>query len=331
MKQLGLTDARLMKRTKQTRKAVFLEEMNNIIPWKQLIDRIEPHYPKAGRGRRPIPLDTMLRIHMLQHFFNYSDPSMEEALYEVPIYCKFTDIDLTVDTVPDETTICKFRHLLERHGLASTFLAEVNAQLEARGLLLRQGSVVDATLIAAPPSTKNKTRSRDPEMSSTRKGNQWYFGMKAHIGVDANSGIVHSIVGTAAKVGDPKVMGELLYGKEKSVHGDGAYTSNVHNLLASDPKLGPIWCMPFKRSPGKDLPEWKREINRGLSSLRAIGEHPFRILKRQFSFPESTLPGIVQEHSGHYHKVCTGQFIPAAATVVACCRISVPRAWLWCV
>jgi IS5 family transposase len=173
MKQLGLTDARLVKRSKRTRKEQFLEEMDAIIPWQRLIATIKPHYPKATRGRRRVPLETMLRIHLLQHFFNYSDPAMEEALYEVPLYCRFVGIDLAVDTVPDETTICKFRHLLERHQLADVFLREINAELSARGLLLKQGTVVDATLIAAPPSTKNKDRKRDPEMSSTRKGKQW--------------------------------------------------------------------------------------------------------------------------------------------------------------
>jgi len=217
---------------------------------------------------------------------------MEEALYEVPLYCRFVGLDLAVDTVPDETTICKFRHLLEKHDLASAFLAEINAELERRGLLLKRGTVVDATLIAAPPSTKNRARKRDPEMSSTKKGNQWYFGMKAHIGVDADSGIVHSVVGTAAKVPDNRVLDELLHGAEESVHGDKAYTSKARNLSASDPERGPIWCMPYKRRPGEALPEWKKEINRALSRFRAIGEFPFRILKRQFGFSKVRYRGL---------------------------------------
>ena len=292
MKQLGLTDARLMKRTKKTRKEQFLEEMDAIIPWQRLLSAIEPFYPKAARGRRRIPLETMLRIHLLQHFFNYSDPAMEEALYEVPLYCRFAGLDLAVDTVPDETTICKFRHLLETHRLADRFLAEINAELEARGLLLKKGTVVEATLIAAPTSTKNQTRKRDPEMSSTKKGNQWYFGMKAHIGADAGSGLVHSLIFTPAKVPDNKVMDQLLHGEEESVHGDKAYTSKRHNLLASDPKQGPIWCMPFKKPAGGELPEWKQAINRRLSSLRAVGEFPFRVVKRQFNFRKVRYRGL---------------------------------------
>lgn len=292
MKQLGLTDARLVKRSKRTRKEQFLDEMNRIIPWQRLLLTIEPHYPKAARGRRRVPLETLLRIHLLQHFFNYSDPAMEEALYEVPLYCRFVGIDLAVDTVPDETTICKFRHLLERHQLADAFLAEINAELSARGLLLKKGTVVDATLIAAPPSTKNKERKRDPEMSSTKKANQWHFGMKAHIGADVDSGLVHSVAFTKAKVPDNKILDDLLHGDETAVHGDKAYTSNQHNLLASDPKTGPIWCMPFKKPARGELPEWKREINLRLASLRAIVEFPFRVVKRQFHFSKVRYRGL---------------------------------------
>ncbi len=292
MKQLGLTDCRLMKRTKKTRKAQFLEEMNAIIPWQRLLAAIEPFYPNATRGRRRIPLETLLRIHLLQHFFNYSDPAMEEALYEVPLYCQFVGLDLAVDTVPDETTICKFRHLLEAHHLADVFLAEINDELTHRNLLLKKGTVVDATLIAAPPSTKNQSRKRDPEMSSTKKGNQWYFEMKAHIGVDADSGLVHSLIFTQAKVPDNKVLEDLLHGEEESVHGDKAYTTQEHNLLASDPDKGPIWCMPFKKPAGEELPEWKKELNRKLSSLRAIVEFPFRIIKRQFGFSKVRYRGL---------------------------------------
>jgi len=292
MKQLGLTDARLAKRSKKTRKEAFLDEMDSIIPWQRLLAAIAPHYPEAARGRRRVPLQTLLRIHLLQHFFNYSDPAMEEALYEVPLYCRFVGIDLAVDTVPDETTICKFRHLLERHQLADAFLTEINAELCARGLLLKKGTVVDATLIAAPPSTKNKERKRDPEMSSTKKGNQWYFGMKAHIGADADSGLVHSLIFTKAKVPDNKVLDDLLHGEEHSVHGDKAYTDNEHNLLASHPDEGPIWCMPFKKPPHQELPEWKRDINRRLASLRAIVEFPFRVVKRQFRFSKVRYRGL---------------------------------------
>jgi len=294
MKQLGLTDARLVKRSKKTRKAEFLEQMDRIIPWSRLLALVEPYYPKPkrGRGRRPIPLETMLRIHLLQHFFNYSDPGMEEALYDVPLLREFARIDLVVDVVPDETTILKFRHLLERHGLAECFLAEINALLEARGLLLRRGTIVDATLIAAPPSTKNRARRRDPEMSSTKKGKQWHFGMKAHIGVDLDSKLVHTVVCTTAKVADARVLERLLHGQERSVHGDRAYTSKRHHPLASDPEQGVLWCMPFKRPPGGELDPEQIKINRRLARLRARVEHPFRVLKCQFGYRKVRYRGI---------------------------------------
>ena len=205
----------------------------------------------------------------------------------MPLYYRFVGIDLAVDTVPDETTTCKFRHLLERHQLA-----DINAELSARGLLLKKGTVVDATLIATPPSTKNKERKRDPEMSSTKKGNQWYFGMKAHIGADVDSGLVHSLSFTKAKVPDNKVLDDLLHGEEEAAHGDKAYTSNQHNLLATDPEKGPIWCMPFEKPSGGELPEWKQEINQHLSSLRAVVEFSFRIVKRQFRFTKVRYRGL---------------------------------------
>jgi transposase, IS5 family len=205
MKQLGLNDPGFVKHPKKTRKAQFLAEMNQVVPWSRLVALIEPYYPKPGNGRRPIPLETMLRIHFMQQWFAYSDPAMEEALHDIPLLREFAGLDATVEAIPDETTILKFRHLLERHGLAGALLEEINGLLGERGLILRKGTMVDATLIAAPTSTKNAQGKRDPEMSSTKKGNQWYFGMKAHVGVDTAHGLVHTVVGTAAKV--PDVVG----------------------------------------------------------------------------------------------------------------------------
>jgi transposase, IS5 family len=284
MKQLGLNDPGFVKHPKKTRKAQFLAEMNQVVPWSRLVALIEPYYPKPGNGRRPIPLETMLRIHFMQQWFAYSDPAMEEALHDIPLLREFAGLDATVEAIPDETTILKFRHLLERHGLAGALLEEINGLLGERGLILRKGTMVDATLIAAPTSTKNAQGKRDPEMSSTKKGNQWYFGMKAHVGVDTAHGLVHTVVGTAAKVPDVVVTDELLHGEECEVHGDKGYTTRERNLSVSDPATGPLWCFPFKRPPGQELPEWKREINHRLSQLRARVEHPFRVIKRQFGF-----------------------------------------------
>ena len=292
MKQLGLDDGGFVKHPKKTRKAQFLAEMDKVVPWARLIDLIEPHYPKPGNGRRPIALETMLRIHFMQQWFAYSDPAMEESLHDIPLLREFAGLDATVEAMPDEATILKFRHLLERHNLASAMLEQINALLGERGLILRQGTMVDATLVAAPTSTNNRSGKRDPEMSSTKKGNQWYFGMKAHIGADTANGLVHTVVGTAAKVPDVKVTDELLHGDEKEVHGDKGYTTNARNLSSSDPAAGPLWCFPFKKPKGEALPEWKREINHRLSQLRARVEHPFRVVKRQFGFTKVRYRGL---------------------------------------
>jgi transposase, IS5 family len=294
MKQLGLNDSGFVKHRKKTRKAQFLAEMNQVVPWSRLVALIEPHYPKPGNGRRPIALETMLRIHFMQQWFAYSDPAMEEALHDIPLLREFAGLDATVEAIPDETTILKFRHLLERQGLAGALFEEINGLLGERGLILRKGTMVDATLIAAPTSTKNAQGKRDPEMSSTKKGNQWYFGMKAHVGVDTAHGLVHTVVGTAAKVPDVVVTDELLHGEECEVHGDKGYTTRERNLSASDPASGPLWCFPFKRHRGKELPEWKHDINHRLSQLRARVEHPFRVIKRQFGHTKVRYRGLAK-------------------------------------
>jgi IS5 family transposase len=294
MKQLGLDDSSFVKQPKKTRKAQFLAEMDRVVPWSRLIALIEPHYPKPGKGRRPIALDTMLRIHFMQQWFAYSDPAMEEALHDIPLVRRFAGLDAAVEGMPDETTILKFRHLLERHGLTTAMLDEINALLGERGLILRHGTMVDATLVAAPTLTKNSKGNRDPEMSSTKKGNQWHFGMKAHIGADTAHGLVHTVVGTAAKVPDVKATDDLLHGDEDEVHGDKGYTTKARNLSASDPKSGPLWCFPYKRLPGEELPGWKGEINHRLSQLRARAEHPFRVIKRQFGFTKVRYRGLAK-------------------------------------
>ncbi len=294
MKQLGLSDSGFAKHPKKTRKAVFLGEMDQVVPWQRLVALIAPHYPKPGKGRRPYPLETMLRIHFMQHWFSYSDPAMEEALHDIPLLRAFAGLDAGVDAMPDETTILKFRRRLERHDLAEALLAEVNALLVERGLMLKQGTMVDATLVAAPTSTKNQSGKRDPEMSSTKKGNQWYFGMKAHIGADTAHGLVHTVHGTAAKVPDVKMTDDLLHGEEREVFGDKGYTTNSRTLSAPRSKGGPLWCFPYKKAAGAELPAWKQEINRRLSQLRARVEHPFRVVKRQFGFTKVRYRGLAK-------------------------------------
>jgi IS5 family transposase len=295
MKQLGLGDHGFAKGRKRTRRERFLDEMEAVVPWARLVARIAPHYPTGGGpGRPPMPLESMLRIHFMQLWFTYSDPAMEEALHDIPLLRRFAGLSVGEDAIPDETTILNFRHLLERHHLAGELLDEVNALLKAKGLLLQRGTSVDATLIAAPPSTKNRERKRDPEMSSTKKGNQWYFGMKCHIGADSTSGLVHTVVGTTAKVADVSVVDALLHGEEDEVFGDKAYTTGARNLSVSDPTQGPIWAFPYKRPKGGELPEWKQAINRRLSSLRARVEHPFRVVKRQFGFTKVRYRGLAK-------------------------------------
>ena len=216
MSQMSFGDAEYAGKRKRTRREEFLTEMEKVVPWTALEALIEPHYPKAGGGRRPYPLAAMLRVHLMQNWFGFSDPAMEEALYEITPLRQFAR--LRMSAIPDETTLLNFRHLLEKHDLAPKILEAVNADLTRKGLLLRRGTMVDATIIAAPSSTKNADNARDPEMHQTKKGNQWYFGMKAHIGVDVESGLVHTVTTTAANAADVTQTEHLLHGSEVAVY-----------------------------------------------------------------------------------------------------------------
>ena len=283
MKQLGLG---LNLSTKRTRKREFLDEMERVVPWAALVQVVEPYYPKAKTGRPPFGIETMLRIHYLQQWFALSDPAMEEALHDMPVFREFARLGDGVTRLPDETTILRFRHLLEKHDLATDMLRVVNDILQAKGLLMKKGTVVDATLIAAPSSTKNAEGGRDPEMKQAKKGNQWYFGMKAHIGVDAHSGLVHSVVGTAANVNDVTQAGALLHGQEEAAFGDAGY-QGVHKRPEA---AGPNWHVAMRPGLRRKLnpfiePEYIAEqIERAKACVRAKVEHPFRVLKRQFGY-----------------------------------------------
>ena len=224
MKQQTLAMANGFERYgKKTRRAEFLEEMELVVPWAELCARIEPMYPKAGNGRHPVGLERMLRIYFLQQWFNLSDPAVEEALYDSGVMRQFAAIDLGREPVPDETTVCKFRHLLEEHGMGAQILHTVNLHLQSKGVKIATGTIVDATIIHAPSSTKNREQKRDEEMHQTKKGKQWYFGMKAHVGVDSKTKLIHSVVATAANVADCTVLPDLLHGDETKVWGDQAY------------------------------------------------------------------------------------------------------------
>jgi IS5 family transposase len=292
MKQLGLG---LNLSTKKTRKREFLEEMDKVVPWAVLVQIVEPHSPKAKTGRPPFAIETMLRIHYLQQWFALSDPAMEEALHDMPVFREFAKLD-GVSRLPDETTILRFRHLLEKHDLATDMLRVVNDILQAKGLLMRKGTVVDATLIAAPSSTKNADGERDPEMKQTKKGNQWYFGMKAHIGVDAESGLVHSIIGTAANVNDVTQAGGLLHGQEKDAFGDAGY----RGVRKRPEAQGPQWHVAMRATERRKLnpfiePDMLVErLEQVKASIRAKVEHPFRVIKRQFGYTKVRYRGLAK-------------------------------------
>lgn len=291
MKQLGLG---LNLSTKKTRKRVFLEEMERVVPWTVLVEIVDPHSAKAKTGRPPFAVETMLRIHYLQQWFGLSDPAMEEALHDVALYREFAKLDGVMARLPDETTILRFRHLLEKHDLAVDMLRVVNDLLSTKGLMLRSGTAVDATLISAPSSTKNAGGERDPEMKSTQKGNNWYFGMKAHIGVDAHSGLVHSVAGTAANVNDVTMAGALLHGDEEAAFGDAGY-QGVHKRPEA---AGPTWHVAMRPGKRRKLnpfiePDFVAErVEKMKASIRAKVEHPFRVLKRQFGFTKVRYRGL---------------------------------------
>ena len=283
---------------KKTRKEVFLDEMNQVVPWAVLVALIQPHARGAHQalgGRPPFPIETMLRIHCLQLWWNLSDPAMEEELHERPLYRRFVGLEGAA-RMPDETTILRFRHLLEKHELAPQVLGTINAGLAQHGLMLKTGTVVDATIIAAPSSTKNKTGERDPEMHQTKKGNQRHFGMKAHIGVDADSGLVHTVIGTAANVNDVTQAGALLHGEEEVAFGDAGY-QGVHKRPEA---AGPDWYVAMRPGLRRKLnpfiePQFIAEqIERAKASVRAKVEHPFRVVKQQFGYAKARYRGLAK-------------------------------------
>jgi len=281
--------------SKRTRRREFLDEMDRVVPWGELVALIEPHYPQGKTGRPPFPIATMLRIHFLQQWFGLSDPAMEEALFDIPLYREFAQLPSGMTRLPDESTILRFRHLLERHSLAAQMFAAVNATLGAKGLMLKTGSVVDATLINAPSSTKNSTGERDPEMHQTKKGNNWYFGMKAHIAVDADSGLVHTVIGTPANVNDVTQVDGLLHGNERAAFGDACYQG-----AAKRTKKRARWSIAMRPGLRRSLDtstikgQLIDALERVKASIRAKVEHPFRVLKRQFGYTKTRYRGLTK-------------------------------------
>lgn len=285
---------------KKTRKEIFLEEMNRVVPWAALVDLIQPHARGAHQalgGRPPFAVETMLRIHCLQLWWNLSDPAMEEELHERPLYREFAGL-AGLARVPDETTILRFRHLLEKHDLAAQVLATINTGLARQGLMLKTGTIVDATIIAAPSSTKNKRGERDPEMHQTKKGNAWFFGMKGHIGVDAESGLVHSVIGTAGNVNDVTQAAALLQGEEEVVFADAGYQGIDKREEAKD--IDVTWHVAMRPGTRRAL-DLKNKRDRLLekaeklkASVRAKVEHPFRVIKQQFGYAKLRYRGLAK-------------------------------------
>jgi transposase, IS5 family len=277
--------------TKKTRRAMFLEEMEQVVPWAKVYALIEPHYPKPGNGRRPKELEQMLRIYFLQQWFNLADPAVEEALYDSATLRQFANIDLGAEPVPDETTVCKFRHLLEEHNLGEEILGTVNLHLQAKGIRITSGTIVDATIIHAPSSTKNRDQRRDPEMHQTRKGKQWYFGMKAHVGVDSKTKIIHTAVATAANVSDVAILPDLLHGEETRVWGDGAYQGQSEVIRACAARAQD-YTQRRCRYKGQIVDEVAWAKNRTKSKVRAKVEHVFQVMKLKFGFVKVRYRGL---------------------------------------
>jgi IS5 family transposase len=276
--------------TKKTRRQMFLEEMEQVVPWRELCALIEPHYPQPGNGRPPVGVERMLRIYFLQQWFNLSDPGVEEALYDSAVMRQFVGIDLGHEPVPDETTVCKFRHLLEQHQLGEKIMGTINLHLQARGVRITTGTIVDATILHAPTSTKNRQQQRDPEMHQTKKGNQWYFGMKAHVGVDSKTKIIHTAVATAANVADPRVLPDLLHGEETRVWGDQAYRGQTEVIKQCAPLAQDHTHRRYRYKNGID--EEERAKNRTKSSVRSKVEHVFQVMKLKFGFVKLRYRGL---------------------------------------
>ena len=293
MKQITLAEASFEAYRKVTRREQFLADMQRVVPWSALVALIEPVYPKPmGAGRPPIELVTMLRIYFLQQWYDLSDPGVEEALYDSVSMRRFVGIDLGAEAVPDESTICKFRHLLEAHRLGDQIFAAVNAHLVASGLKVARGTMVDATIISAPSSTKNRDKARDDQMRQTKKGNQWYFGMKAHIGADTQTKLIHSVVASAANVHDSVALPELLYGEETRVYGDKAYAGQADTIYAISPEAKDFTQRKAYRH--RSLSEAQERANRHKSKVRAKVEHIFFVIKRQFKFVKVRYRGLAK-------------------------------------
>ena len=311
-KQLSFASYEFAQKKRVTRREKFLAEMEQVVPWTRLESLIEPHYPTGGRvGRQPIGVPRMLRMYFLQQWFGLADEALEDAIYDSQAMREFVVIDLARESVPDATTLLKFRRLLEEHGLTAKLFEGINAHLAERGLLLREGTMVDATIIAAPPSTKNKDHARDPEMHQAKKGNEWHFGMKAHIGADADSGLVHSLHTTAANQSDVAHTHEVLHGEEAMVFLDAGYTgvdkrpevvrAQAEGTIRSDIE----WSVAKRRSTITKMAQGKlktltQALERVKAQIRSKVEHPFHVVKNLFHYRRVRYKGLAKNEAQLY-------------------------------
>ena len=291
MNQISFSEAEYGLKKRQTRREKFLEQMDQLLPWTRLEKSIKRYYPKAGQGRHPYPLSVMLRVHGMQLFYNLSDPAMEDALYEIESMRRFAGLSIT-GALPDESTILKFRHLLEKHQLGKKLFKEINAHLDDAGLMLREGTIVDASIISAPTSTKNQAKQRDPEMHQTKKGNEWHFGMKLHIGVDDSFGVIHSLSTTAANVHDITEADQLLHGDEEQVWGDAGYLGIEKRDEHKDRDVE--WQINARPGKRKQMAEGSAEAlhEKAKASVRAMVEHPFLLIKQIFGYNKVRYRGL---------------------------------------
>jgi len=292
MSQLTFASLAYQQKKKVTRREIFLSEMSSVVPWSELESLISPFYPDLGNGRPPIGLSRMLRIYFMQQWFNLSDPAMEDSLYDSESMRRFAGIELGRDAVPDETTILKFRHLLEKHDCTKALFEQVREHLTEKGLIVREGTIVDATIIAASTSTKNESKARDPEMKHTKKGNTWYFGMKVHVGAETSKGLVHTMVCTPANHADVNVMDELVHGEEESLYGDCAYACKKRKEQYES--QGTSWNVSRRTSRERPLTERDRSWNRRNSRVRAFGEHAFGVVKNTWGHRKVRYRGVAK-------------------------------------
>jgi transposase, IS5 family len=292
MSQMSFASLAFHSKKKVTRREHFLQEMNKVVPWETFEKLVEPHYPKAGNGRRPMPLGVMLRIYFMQQWFNLSDPGMEDQLYESISMQRFAGLELGQDPIPDETTILHFRHLLEKHHLTEQMFSLVRDQLQDKGILIREGTVTDATIISAAESTKNKSKSRDKEMGVTRKGSKWYFGMKAHVGTDSKRGLVHSLRCTPASVHDSQMADELLHGDEKKVYGDKSYADRSRRERLQS--KGVRWRVSVKAVRGRQLTQAQKRWNKRCNRTRGRVEFVFGVVKNLWGHNKVRYKGIAK-------------------------------------